>query len=175
LWPENGKLIWKTKIGKGGMLGGIHWGMASDGKYVYASNADNIYGINRKDSAFPASPGIYALELFTGKVIWKTASPDCSGHAGCLAANSAAPVVTPGTVWAGGLDGFIRAYNSDNGKIIWEYNTVREFEAVNGIKGHGGAIDGPPPVISKGMLFVNSGYGMFGQLPGNVLLAFSIN
>lgn len=175
LWPENGKLIWKTKIGKGGMLGGIHWGMATDGKYVYASNADNVYGINRKDSTFPASPGIYALELFTGNVIWKTATPDCSGRAGCLSANSAAPVVTPGTLWAGGLDGSIRAYNTDNGKIIWEYNTVREFETVNGIKGHGGAIDGPPPVISKGMLFVNSGYGMFGQLPGNVLLAFAID
>jgi polyvinyl alcohol dehydrogenase (cytochrome) len=51
---------------------------------------------------------------------------------------------------------------------------MKEYETVNGVKGKGGAIDGPAPVISDGMLFVNSGYGMFGQMPGNVLLAFSI-
>ena len=175
LSPDNGKLIWKTKIGKGGLLGGIHWGMATDGNCVYASNADNIYGIDKKDSTYPASPGIYALDLFTGKLKWKTASPDCAGKKGCLSANSAAPVVTPGIVWAGALDGYIRAYDTGNGKIIWEYNTATEFETVNGIKGRGGAIDGPPPVLSNGMLFVNSGYGMFGQLSGNVLLAFDVN
>ena len=42
------------------------------------------------------------------------------------------------------------------------------------VNGKGGAIDGPAPVVSDGMLFVNSGYGMFGQMPGNVLLAFKI-
>jgi polyvinyl alcohol dehydrogenase (cytochrome) len=174
VWPESGKLIWKTKIGKGGMLGGIHWGMATDGNYVYACNADNIYAVDKKDTVTKVSPGVYALNLFTGKMIWKTASPACTGRKGCLSANSAAPVVTPGIVWAGGLDGIIRAYDAATGKIIWEFDTVKDFETVNGIKGHGGAIDGPPPVISNGMLFVNSGYGLFSQLPGNVLLAFAI-
>ena len=173
IWPDNGKLIWKTKIGKGGMLGGIHWGMATDGNYVYACNADNIYAVDKKDTMTKVSPGVYALDLFTGKMIWKAAAPVCTGRRGCLSANSAAPVVTPGIVWAGGLDGIIRAYDSATGKVIWEFDTVKEFETVNGIKGHGGAIDGPPPVISNGMLFVNSGYGLYSQLPGNVLLAFT--
>jgi polyvinyl alcohol dehydrogenase (cytochrome) len=46
---------------------------------------------------------------------------------------------------------------------------------VNGVAGTGGAIDGPGPVIVGGMLYVNSGYGMFGGAPGNVLLAFSVD
>ena len=36
----------------------------------------------------------------------------------------------------------------------------------------GGSIDNASIVATNGMLFVNSGYGMFGQMPGNVLLAF---
>lgn len=34
LSPQSGKLIWRTRIGKGGALGGIHWGMATDGVRV---------------------------------------------------------------------------------------------------------------------------------------------
>jgi polyvinyl alcohol dehydrogenase (cytochrome) len=169
LTPE-GKLIWQTRIGKGGMLGGIHWGMATDGKYVYAANADNSVAVDKKDTTIKPTPGLYALDLMTGKVIWKTPAPDCGK--GCLVANSAAPLVIPGIVFAGTLDGHIRAYSSKDGKILWDFNTAKEFETSYGMKGKGGALDGPAPVIADGMLYVNSGYGMFGEMPGNVLLAF---
>ncbi|HTQ63974.1 MAG TPA: PQQ-binding-like beta-propeller repeat protein [Puia sp.] len=170
LTPQ-GKLIWKTKIGKGGMLGGVHWGMATDGKYVYAANADNSIAVDKKDTTKP-TPGLYALDLNTGRVIWKTPTPDCGQ--GCLLANSAAPLVIPGLVFAGALDGHIRAYSAKDGKILWDFNTAKEFETSYGMKGKGGALDGPAPVIADGMLFVNSGYGMFGEMPGNVLLAFEV-
>jgi polyvinyl alcohol dehydrogenase (cytochrome) len=148
--------------------------MATDGKYAYASNADNIYALDKRDTSVKASPGIYALDLNTGEVAWKTPAPSCQGRKGCLVANSAAPIVIPGVVFAGGLDGFIRAYSSADGKILWEFDTVQEFETAVGIKGRGGAIDGPGPVVSGGMLLVISGYGMLGQLGGNVLLAFEV-
>jgi polyvinyl alcohol dehydrogenase (cytochrome) len=89
--------------------------------------------------------------------------------------NSAAPLVIPGIVFAGSLDGHIRAYATEDGKIIWDYDTAKEYETTDGFKGKGGAIDGPSPVVANGMLFVNSGYGMFGQMPGNVLLAFAVS
>lgn len=38
-----------------------------------------------------------------------------------------------------------------------------------------GAMDGPGPAIVVGVLYVNSGYGFNGGMPGNVLLAFSID
>ncbi|WP_460960561.1 outer membrane protein assembly factor BamB family protein [Spirosoma litoris] len=175
LSPDNGKVIWQTRIGRGGALGGIHWGMATDGKYVYAANADNKFGINPKvDSLIKPEPGLFALDAATGKIIWKTAAPACEGKKGCIEANSAAPTVIPGLVFAGALDGHIRAYSTTDGKILWDYDTAKEYQAVNGIAGKGGSIDGSAPVVADGMVFVNSGYGLFGELPGNVLLAFEI-
>ena len=175
LSPDDGKVIWKTRIGRGGALGGIHWGMATDGKMVYASNADNKYGIDPKvDSLFKPAPGLFALDVATGNVAWKTPAPSCEGKKGCLEANSAAPTVIPGIVFAGTLDGHLRAYSATDGKILWDYDTVKDYESVNGIKGKGGSIDGPGPVIADGMVFVQSGYGQFGELPGNVLLAFEV-
>ncbi len=175
LSPE-GKLLWEKRIGKGGALGGIHWGMATDGKYVYAANADNIYALDTRDSLTKPTPGIYALGINNGNVIWSTPAPACDTTIkGCLQSNSAAPTVIPGVVFAGGLDGHMRAYSTKDGKILWDYNTLRQFETVNKIKGSGGALDGAAPVVANGMLFVNSGYGMFGELQGNVLLAFEVD
>ena len=76
-------------------------------------------------------------------------------------------------VFSGTLGGFLRAYSAEDGKVLWEYDTVRDFPTVNGVKAKGGAIDGPGAVVVKGMVFVNSGYSRFGGLPGNVLLAFA--
>jgi len=75
---------------------------------------------------------------------------------------------------SGSLDGHLRAYSAADGKIIWDFDTAREFAAVNGT-GKGGSMDGPGPVISGGMVFVNSGYSTFGSQPGNLLLVFSID
>ncbi|GAB3919283.1 outer membrane protein assembly factor BamB family protein [Larkinella terrae] len=173
--PDNGKVLWQNRIGKGGMLGGIHWGMATDGHFVYAANADNIWAIDPRDSTRKATPGLYALQLSAGKVAWHTPTPSCGENKNCVAANSAAPTVIPGLVFGGTLDGHIRAYDAAIGKIVWDFNTVRDYQTVNEVPGKGGSIDGPSPVVSDGMLFVNSGYGQFGELPGNVLLAFEID
>jgi len=58
-------------------------------------------------------------------------------------------------------------------KIVWDYDTTHEFKTVNGIPGHGGAIDVAGPVVANGMVYAVSGYPARGALPGNVLIAFS--
>jgi polyvinyl alcohol dehydrogenase (cytochrome) len=78
-------------------------------------------------------------------------------------------------VFSGSVDGHLRAYSTADGRIVWDVDTARDYQKVNGVAGTGGAIDGPGPVIVGGMLYVNSGYGMFGGAPGNVLLAFSVD
>lgn len=80
----------------------------------------------------------------------------------------------PGVVFAGGLDGHMRAYDAETGAILWDVDTAQDFETVNGVPGRGGAIDGPGPVIADGIVYVNSGYSTFSQMPGNVLLAFTV-
>jgi len=54
-------------------------------------------------------------------------------------------------------------------------DTEQPYKTVNGVEAHGGSMDGPGPVIAGGMLFVNSGYAAGGGVPGNVLLAFSVD
>jgi polyvinyl alcohol dehydrogenase (cytochrome) len=79
----------------------------------------------------------------------------------------------PGVVFATSTDGHIRAHSAEDGELLWDFNTMREFETVNGVKGHGGSIDGPGAVVAGGMLFITSGYPRNGGVPGNVLLAFA--
>ena len=81
----------------------------------------------------------------------------------------------PGAVFSGSNDGHFRAYSTADGKIIWDYDTVRDYQTVNGVPGRGGSIDGPGPVIVGGMLFMGSGYVGAGGAPGNVLLGLSVD
>jgi polyvinyl alcohol dehydrogenase (cytochrome) len=80
--------------------------------------------------------------------------------------------VIDGVVIQGGLDGRLYAIDAADGRALWTYDTLRDFEAINGVKTRGGSIDSASIVAANGLLFVGSGYGMFGQAPGNALLAF---
>jgi polyvinyl alcohol dehydrogenase (cytochrome) len=81
----------------------------------------------------------------------------------------------PGVVFSGSVDGRLRAYSTTDGKIVWEFDTIRPYETVNGVPARGGSLDGAGPAVAGGMLFVNSGYPTAGGMPGNVLLAFSVD
>jgi len=75
-------------------------------------------------------------------------------------------------VISGSLDGHLRAFATEDGRVLWDVDTAREYTTVNGVTASGGSLDGAGAVIAGGMLFVNSGYPRFGGMPGNVLLAF---
>jgi cytochrome c5 len=66
------------------------------------------------------------------------------------------------------------AYSTTDGKILWDFDTIRSYDTVNGVPGRGGSIDGPGASIGGGMVVFNSGYPTAGGTPGNVLLAFSV-
>ncbi len=87
---------------------------------------------------------------------------------------SAAATATPELAFSAGLDGKLRAYDIATGEILWQTQTAQPVTASNGIEGHGGAIDVSGQVLADGWLYVQSGYSMFGQLPGNVLLAYRV-
>ena len=120
--------------------------------------------------------GLFALQLKDGTQVWHAAPVPCpESRKGCSPGQSAAVTVIPNVVFSGSLDGHLRAYSTVDGRVVWDYDTVREFTTVNGIPGRGGAINGPGATVAGGMLFVNSGYAFFGQMPGNVLLAFGVD
>ena len=172
---RKGKILWQTRVGKGGALGGIMWGSAADSSSVYVANSDVKFLPTGRALDPTQGGGLFALDLHTGKVRFNVAPMNCGDRKQCSPALAAAVTVIPGVVFSGGVSGFLRAFSTHDGKLLWEVDTVREYETVNGEKGKGGAMEGPGPTVVEGMLYVNSGYGAWGGASGNVLLAFSVD
>lgn len=163
---DGGRIAWKAQPAKGGKLGGIEWGGAADEEVSYIPVSD--LGDRR------GAGGVRAVRLRDGEILWSAPGVPCGDRRPCVVGNPGAATVIPGVVFAGAMDGILRAYNAKDGKVIWEYDTVRDFETVNGITARGGSLNGPGVTVVDGILYVNSGYGMWGGAPGNVLLAFEV-
>ena len=118
---------------------------------------------------------MFALRLSDGKQVWYTPPASCGDKPRCSPAQSAAVSAIPGVAFSGSVDGHLRAYSAADGKVIWDFDTVGPYKTVNGVEGRGGSLDGPGPAIAAGMLFLSSGYPTAGGMPGNVLLAFSVD
>lgn len=176
---RQGAILWQVRVGKGGTMGGVQWGSASDGTNVYVANSDikriMLTYSNMTDTDATQGGGMYALKLENGERMWYTPPPGCGEKKRCSPAQSAAVTAIPGVAFSGSVDGHLRAYSAANGAIIWDFDTVRTYQAVNGVEARGGSLDGPGPIVAGGMLFVDSGYATAGGQPGNVLLAFSVD
>jgi polyvinyl alcohol dehydrogenase (cytochrome) len=92
--------------------------------------------------------------------------------ASCVGAQSAAPTAIPGVVFASAWDGFVRAHSSQTGELIWQFDTGRSFEAING-KAQGGQIAAYPIQVVEGRVYVTSGASSQAH-PGNALLVFEV-
>jgi polyvinyl alcohol dehydrogenase (cytochrome) len=192
---RNGAVVWRRRVGSGSSNGGVHHGMASDGRRVYVPVADP----ERKIVGYVPKPGVYALAVADGALLWshpvqrgctfdpsdaplvglaemakgkseRSPWPECSYYYG----QSAAAVIANGVVYAGALDGKLRLLDADTGRELRVIDTQRAYAASNGVEGHGGAIDVGGAIVNGEQLFVLSGYGMFGQMPGNVLLVYGL-
>jgi polyvinyl alcohol dehydrogenase (cytochrome) len=192
---RQGAVVWRHRVGSGSSNGGVHHGMATDGKRVYVPIADP----ERKIPGYVPKPGVYALDVDDGDLAWshpvqrgckfdpadaplvglaemaqgrsgRSPWPDCSYYYG----HSAAAVVANGVVYSGALDGKLRLFDARNGSLLRTIETRRPFEGSNGVDGHGGAIDVGGAIVQGDQLFVVSGYGMFGQMTGNMLLVYGL-
>lgn len=168
---DTGETLWERRVADGGIIGGLEWGMALAGDVVYASISDTF------EKAPGVAGGLAAVGTTDGEVVWEAPpfQDTCGSKAGCHTGQPAAVTTIPGAVISGSLDGYVRAYASDTGDVIWDFDTAREFSTVNGVPGRGGALNGPGPTVAGGMLFVASGYANLGFMPGNVLLVFSVD
>ena len=179
---NKGKFLWQKRVGKGGLIGGIQWGPAADSNQIYVALSDigvklvedpEVGSKSELDST--VGGGMFAYSIANGEKTWETPPPGCGDRKNCSPAQSAAVSVIPGAVFSGSVDGHMRAYGTEDGKVIWEFDAVKEFKTVNDVPGNGGSFDGAGPTIVGGMLYTYSGYGMWGGQPGNVLLAFSVD
>ena len=167
---NNGEIVWQKKLSPGGILGGIEWGFAADEEHLYVPISD----VWENSSNPGAAGGIFAIRIDNGKTLWHTAAPaldSCLDRAGCNAGQPGQATLTKDAVFSGSMDGHIRAYNPQTGEIIWDYDSNRDFETVNGVPASGGSVNGPGVTVVDGWVYVSTGYGLFG-MPGNGFLAF---
>jgi polyvinyl alcohol dehydrogenase (cytochrome) len=167
---RKGALVWKADLsdpkavaGPGGGPIQIMWGGTADEQNVY-------YPLR--------SGGDAALRLTDGKRVWLTPLEQAAGSSAPggrpRRGQDAAATAIPGVVLSGGWDGVLHALSTADGRSLWEYNTARKYDTVNGVPAKGGSLGAPGPVVVGGMLCVGSGYvGTGNGMPGNVLLAFS--
>ena len=176
---RQGTRLWESRIGQGGSMGGVQWGSAADADNAYVALSDlgrvMLTYTQFTDADRARGGGMFALRLRDGARVWYTPPAPCDTRPRCSPAQSGAVSASGGVAYSGSLDGHIRGYATADGRVVWDFDTVREYETINGVPARGGSLDGPGPIIGGGMLFVNSGYTVDGGIPGNVVLAFSVD
>jgi polyvinyl alcohol dehydrogenase (cytochrome) len=155
---RKGAVVWRTALAKSAAdaRGEIVWGGATDGQGAY-------FGLT--------SGGFAAVDLKDGKVLWRRTVDPAQGR---LRGHGGAVSLIPGAILSGGWDGVVRAVSTRDGSVLWSYDTVRDFKAVNGVQAKGGSMGAPGPIAANGTVYVGSGIvGVQNGLPGNALLAFA--
>src|SRR3984957_19695692 len=156
---HGGDVLWQTKIGAptagtagpgaagpavagapgvAGSPGGVAWGSAADHRNLYVA----ISGLLAQPAN--AAGSLTALDMTTGAARWHTASPEpaCGGAERiCSHGQAQAVTVMPGSAFSGSMDGHLRAYSTIDGKILWDFDTAKDFPTNNGVKASGGPLD----------------------------------
>jgi polyvinyl alcohol dehydrogenase (cytochrome) len=157
----------------------VHFGIAANARYVFVPINDlpATRHDNGQPYADPPRPGLYALDLATGRIAWSAPSDPkaCEGVKPCSIGYSQAVTATPGLVLGGGGDGWLRAFDAATGAVLWRYDTKAAVHTVNGVEASGGSFGGGNgPIADHGLLLASSGYSRPGVRPGNVLFAFEV-
>ena len=173
---RSGQLVWKTKVGRGGVLAGVYFGMAVHGYRLFVPINDAPDG-RRYDEAAPT--GLYAIDLQTGRFLWRApidADVCLSRGDACAPGIAAAVTATDDLVMTGAGDGRVRLYAADTGRLVWQYDTTAPVATVGGGMATGGSMGGGAgPVAYEGTLVIESGYGFAGRMPGNLMLVFGVD
>lgn len=170
---RKGELVWKTRVGRGGLQGGVHFGMTAQGDRVFVPISDMKNPRDGRPVDGPPRPGLYALDAASGKVVWSSPAADrCGTREYCDPGISAAITSTPGVVFAGHMDGMFRAYDADTGSTLFEFDSTRPVTTISGAVARGGSYGGAGAAVRNGHVVVNSGYGLYFHMPGNVLHVF---
>ena len=168
-----GEKVWSTRLGRGGIIGGVHWGLAANESlgllFVPISDKEII--------GFPApgepKPGLYALDLDTGAQRWQYERPSRCAEQECVFGLSSAIIAANDIVVTGSMDGYLIVLDARTGKELWVHDAWRDYESVNNVETTGGAFDAHGPMLADDLLIVTAGYGYVGrQRGGNALLVF---
>ncbi len=151
--PDDGSVVWKTKVGPGGLGGGVEFGTATDGERIFVAEANSsqlpfTLSGSGKFAGMTVTSGYWsALNPATGAILWQTPDPQSSKNPGFV-------TVANGVVYAGsaaGSGGNMYALNATSGEVLWSFAS-------------GGSVFSAPAVV-HGRLFWGSGYTRNGACP----------
>jgi polyvinyl alcohol dehydrogenase (cytochrome) len=160
--PDTGATIWATLVGPGGVLGGIEWGSATDGKHIYVAinNNNNISYTLAPAHTVTVNAGSWAaLDPETGNIIWQipaTGQNPLNPQFGAGASGQMSAAA--GVVYAGSLSGDMVAMDGDSGAILWKFAS-------------GGSVICGPSIVNS-TVFWGSGYRI--GKGNNKIFAFSL-
>ncbi|MGA1370828.1 MAG: PQQ-binding-like beta-propeller repeat protein [Pseudomonadales bacterium] len=173
--PATGTVLWSKRLGRGGIIGGVHWGMAANEALglLYVPISD------KEIEGFPApgtpAPGLYALDIETGEERWVYTRPSRCPDTECVFGLSAAVSAANDVVVVGSMDGMLEVLHAATGERLWSHDAWRDYAAVNGVATSGGAFDTHGALLVDDLLMVVAGYGYVGrQRGGNALLVFRV-
>ncbi|MBT7371668.1 MAG: PQQ-binding-like beta-propeller repeat protein, partial [Gammaproteobacteria bacterium] len=139
--PETGEEIWRIQLGRGGIQGGIHFGMAASGGVGYIPVSDMVYENDAATYDREPNPGLFAVDLSNGQVMWRWLPEEstCRGREFCDPGISAPPTVIGDHLLVGGLDGVLRIHDRKTGRVVWSMDTTTVIKGINGYEGAGGS------------------------------------
>jgi polyvinyl alcohol dehydrogenase (cytochrome) len=159
--PDTGAVLWKTQVGPGGHLGGIHWGTAVDSKAVYVGVNDEsglpyTMGGSGPQAGMMTSVGSWAALDPTGgggapgptnkgKILWQVTNPAMTAPFNGGSVNGPL-AVSNGVLFAGSMDamGMMYALDVTTGAVLWSFQS--------------GATVYSGPAISNGVVYWGAGY-----------------
>jgi polyvinyl alcohol dehydrogenase (cytochrome) len=152
---DSGHVVWSSRVGPGGKLGGIHWGTATDGARIYSSlnNGDSVaitVGGHGAHAGRTTTAGVWsALDPASGELQWQTPLPTMDRARHGYSLNGPVSVVN-GVVFGGAMDdrGTMFALDAATGEVLWTFPS-------------GGTVYGGP-AIANGVVYWGSGYGTTG-------------
>ena len=129
-----------------------------------------------------ATPGIYALELETGHLNWQLNDLHEFEGEQYPSIYSAGVSVVNDLVLASSLDGVLKAIDSKDGSVLWQFQSAIPFTDIHGNLGRGGSIDSVGAIAAGDEILLNSGYSVFNiggrnayqAGPGNALITFAL-
>lgn len=173
--PQSGDLLWSEKLGRGGIIGGVHWGMAANEALGLLFVPISDKGLDEYPSPGVAQPGLYALDIETGERRWHYKRQDRCADKGCIYGLSSAIIATNDVVVTGSIDGYLEVVHAATGRLLWSHDAWQEYQTVNEMPASGGGFDAHGPMVADDILVVSAGYGYVGdQRPGNALLVFQV-
>ncbi|MYE23497.1 MAG: PQQ-binding-like beta-propeller repeat protein, partial [Gammaproteobacteria bacterium] len=173
LRAEDGSVAWQRKLGRGGALGGIHWGIAYHARRGLVLVPVSDLPAGPLTGPGEARPGLHAVRVQDGTPVWFHERRSRCSERTCWGGISAAISIANDVVLAGSIDGYLEAIHVESGEVLWSFDAWRDFDAVNGTA-TGGAFDAHGPMVADDLVIVSSGYGSFDQRGGNALLVFAL-